>query len=269
MTGLPALVLAAGRGRRLRPLTDLLPKPLCPVGNRALLDWNLDQAFAVTPDVTVNVHHGRDVVERHLAERAGGRVRVSVEAEQALGTAGAVGRVKDHVAGRPLLVLNSDAWRPGGLADLVTGWDGERVRLLVVRDREHGDFGELRYAGACLLPWRVIRALAPEPTGLYEVSWRHEHDAGRLDFAVTDAVFVDCGTPADYVRANLAAAGPGGLVDPTAHVTGTAVESVVGPRAVVAGSVARCVVWPDAVVGPREALADAVRAVGGLTVPLG
>src|SRR4051794_40938729 len=87
------LALAAGEGLRLRPLTLLRPKPLCPVGDRTLLDWALDSFDGVVVDAAVNLHHGRRAIEAHLEIRAdtvGHDVHRSVEATEALGTAGAV-----------------------------------------------------------------------------------------------------------------------------------------------------------------------------------
>ncbi len=242
-----AIILAAGLGTRLRPLTDLLPKALCPVNNRPLLDWALEAVAPHSTDIAVNVHAGRDAMLAHLDGRG---VRVSVEDARPLGTAGGVANLRDWVDGRAALVANADAWRTGTLRDLVDGWDGERIRLLCVRDPARGDFGELRYAGACLLPWWAVARLAPVPTGLYEVLWRDEERAGRLDLAVTEEVFVDCGTPADYLRANLTASG--GL-------------SVIGPGATVEGELVRSVVWAGSRVAAGERLVEAIRA-GDLTV---
>jgi MurNAc alpha-1-phosphate uridylyltransferase len=238
---LAGLVLAAGRGKRLRPLTDLRPKPLCPVNNVALLDPHLDSALAVTPHVAVNAHHLAGQVVAHVGDRA----HVEVEAE-ALGTAGAVGNLRPWLDGRDVLVLNGDAYRPGGLGALLDGWDGERIRLLVVRDPGRGDFGEWRFAGASLHPWRAVRDLPAEPAGLYEAVWR-DADPELVPY---DGAFVDCGTVADYLAANM-------------HASNGA--SVVGEGAVVAGELLRSVVWPGGVVRAGERLVDSVRA-GGLTV---
>ena len=95
-TDVCALVLAAGEGRRLRPLTCLRPKPLCPVGGRTLLDLAVERARTATAAVAVNVHHGREAIEAHLATGPGGAgVHVSVEEPEALGTAGAVAQLRD------------------------------------------------------------------------------------------------------------------------------------------------------------------------------
>jgi hypothetical protein len=247
---LAGVVLAAGAGTRLRPLTDLRPKALCPVGNVALVDGAIERLREVTSAIAVNAHHRRDQLEDYLAGRD---VYVSVEADEALGTAGALGFLRPWIGGRPVVVTNADAWLRVDLRPFVAGWDGRRVRLLVVPDPERGDFGDLRYAGVALLPWEVVRGFEPVPSGLYEVCWRPAWEQGALDLVVHDGAFVDCGTPADYLAANLLASGG---------------ESVIAPSAVVEGVVERSVVWPDSVVARGEVLRDAIRA-GPFTVAAG
>src|SRR5690349_194199 len=124
---LAAVVLAAGAGTRLRPLTLVRPKALCPVDNVPLVDLAIGSASTVAEAIAVNVHHGRPVMESHLA----GRVHLSIEEREALGTAGGVANLKDWVGGRNALVLNADAWHDADLVAFVRGWDGERVRLLI------------------------------------------------------------------------------------------------------------------------------------------
>jgi NDP-sugar pyrophosphorylase family protein len=242
------VVLAAGAGTRLRPLTYVRPKALCPVDNVPLLDLALAQVASITRSIAVNVHHGRALMETHLAGRD---VHLSVEEPEALGTAGALGRLRDWIDGRPVLLANADAWRERGLDCLADGWDGERVRLLVVEDADRGDFGPWRYAGAAFLPWHAVRDLPDEPAGLYEVSWAELEREGALDLVPFDGRFLDCGTPADYLAANLAASGG---------------RSVVGDGAVVDGELERAVVWPGGIVRRGERLVDAVRVWDWLTV---
>lgn len=262
------VVLAAGAGTRLRPLTWRLPKPLCPVGNVALVDLAVDRVAVAAEAVAVNVHHGRRAIEAHLVARPGGAppVHLSVEEERALGTAGALGQLRAWIDGRPALVTNADAWCHPDLAAFVAGWDGERVRVLV-----HGEPVLRPRASvlACLLPWSEVDALAPEPTGLYERSWAPAQRDGRLEVVGDRGPFVDCGTPADYLRANLLAAAEhveGRLVHPSALVEGSCRSSVVGAGARVHGSVDESVVWPGASVAAGERLHRAVRVDRTMTV---
>jgi MurNAc alpha-1-phosphate uridylyltransferase len=243
-----AVVLAAGAGTRLRPLTDIRPKPLCPVNNVALLDLALERVGPVTASVAVNVHHGREQMEAHLDGRG---VHVSVEEPEVLGTAGALGRLREWIAGRPTLVVNADAWHRFDLSVLVTPWDGERIRLLVVDDPGRGDFGPWRYCGAALMPWADVEPLPAAPAGLYELSWARAWAEGRVELIPQAGPFFDCGTAADYLAANLTASGG---------------RSVVGRGARVEGELVRSVVWPDGVVHRGERLVDSIRVGEALTV---
>ena len=197
---LAALVLAAGRGQRLRPLTDTTPKPLLTVGGHTLLDAALARVEPVVPvtprDVAVNAHWLAEQIVAHVA----GRAHVSVEQPEALGTAGAVGLLAGWLDGRDLLIANGDVWfdRPVDVTAFVGGWDRVRPRLLVVEDRDRPDFaGRWRFAGLSLLPWQWSGQLAPTPSGLYEEVWSRT----EVDLVPTDATYVDCGTPADLARA--------------------------------------------------------------------
>jgi MurNAc alpha-1-phosphate uridylyltransferase len=260
VTARPAgVVLAAGAGTRLRPLTSLRPKALCPVGGVPLVDLALARIGGVTgqgPDrLAVNAHHHADA----LAARLGDRVTLSREGPEALGTAGALGALRDWIDGRDVLLTNADAYLPGGIGRFAEGWDGLRSRLLClpvaddagVRVDFHGSDGTgLRYVGVCLLPWRSVSRLQAAPSGLYEVLWREELEHGGLDLVTTTQVgsggtFVDCGTPQQYLQANLHASGG---------------RSVIGAGAQVLGTVCRCVVWDGARVGPGEHLVDVIRA---------
>ena len=243
---LAGICLSAGEGRRLRPLTELLPKPLCPVGNRPLIDWSLDALRPAVARVAVNVHHGRDALVEHLRAHDAD-AHVSVEEPEALGTAGGVAQLADWLDGDPALVVNADTWHCVDLATFVAGWDGERVRICTPTP---GPFGPRSGVVASILPGWAVARLEAVPSGLWEVLWAAEADAGRIDTAHAGGTVIDCGTPADYLRANLTASGG---------------ESVIGIGARVLGSIERCVVWPGEVVAADEHLVDSIRA-GGLTV---
>lgn len=248
------VVLAAGAGTRLRPLTLVRPKPLCTVGGRPLLDTAIERVTPYAGQVAVNIHH---LAQLMLDALAGRDVHVSHEQPQALGTAGALGRLRGWVDGRPVLLTNADAWYPPAgarvVADLVSGWDGELPRLLCVASPVRRDLGDLRYVGTALLPWWSVRDLAAVPSGLFEVSWGELHERGRLDLVRAELDAVDCGTPADYLRANMAASGG---------------RAVVEAGAVVEGRLERSVVWAGERVGPHERLVDAVRAAGTTLYPV-
>jgi NDP-sugar pyrophosphorylase family protein len=245
-----AVVLAAGAGTRLRPLTDLRPKALCPVNNVALVDWAIERVLDVTKDVAVNVHHGRALMEEHLV----GHAHLSIETPAPLGTAGALGALRDWIGGRATLVLNADAWHPLTLAQFVAGWEGVGVRLLVVEENGEADFGRLRYTGAGLLPWSEVRDLEPVMSGLSDQVFRPAEREDRLELVRAPGPFFDCGTPTGYLAANLSASGG---------------RNVIGPGARVSGEIVRSVVWPDGVVQAGERLVESIRAGRDLTVAAG
>jgi CTP:molybdopterin cytidylyltransferase MocA len=238
---LAGVALAAGAGSRLRPLTLLRPKPLCPVGDRPLLDWALGALTPVGVELAVNVHAHAATMLDHLGERWP-QVHVSLEQVEALGTAGAIGALRGWLDGRGVLVVNADTWHRADLAHFAAGWDGERVRLLASTPLP---FGPRSGVVASILPWSLAATLPAAPAGLWELIWRGELERGRVDVVHEPSPVVDCGTVADYLRANLTCSGG---------------VSVIGAGAVVEGTVLRSVVWPGSVVGPREVLVDAVRA---------
>lgn len=266
-----AVVLAAGEGRRLRPLTELRPKALCPVGNVPLLDRALDRvAGAGVAAVAVNAAYLADQIVAHLD----GRTHVSVEPDGPLGTAGGIGNLKGWIDGRGVLVGNADAYltdparAPGkDIAALLEGWDGRTVRLLTLPNPPGatGGFSGRRFAGFSLLPWSYVRNLPSTPGELVGAVWRPAEAAGDLELIGYSGAYLDTGTPADYLRANLDAAG-GTLIDPTATVTGRVENSVVGRSATVHGDVTGSVVWPGATVAAGESLTGAIRAGHNVTV---
>jgi N-acetyl-alpha-D-muramate 1-phosphate uridylyltransferase len=245
---LAGVVLAAGAGTRLLPLTDELPKALCPVGGVPLVDLALERLVSLgIVSAAVNIHAFPALMTAHLS----GRAQLSYESPVALGTAGALGALRPWIAGRATVVTNADAYLTGPLP-LLEGWSGATIRLGVVPDVGHPDFdGGWRYAGLCLMPWPDVEQLSAVPSGLYEVSWAAAERAGRLELVPLAGLFLDCGTPSDYLTANMAASGG---------------ETVVGEGAVVLGEAVRCVLWPGARVEADEQLVDAIRTASGLTV---
>jgi len=223
---------------------------MCPVANRALVDHGIERISALCDQVAVNLHYGAEVLDRHL----GSEIHRSFERREALGTAGAIGALADWIDGRPVLVTNADGWLGPGSEEavvaLVNGWDGERYRLMCVRDETREDFDGLRYCGVSLMSWDHARRLLPQPSGLYEVAWRDALGAGRVDLFEVDVDFVDCGTASDYLSANMRANSGLSVVDPNARIESGAI-------------VERSVVWGGSTVRAGEVLRDAIRTPHG------
>lgn len=264
-----AVVLAAGLGTRLRPLTTVLPKALVPVGNVPLLDRALHRlaaaGFSGPRHVAVNSHHLPD----KIASLVGDRAHVSYEV-QPLGSAGALGHLKEWIDHRAVLVLNADAYvsaPPGDLRDLLDDWDGRTVRMLGRKaDDGHPPFGGLSFAGASLIPAADAAELTADYTHLVLTTWRPAERAGRLEAIPLDGTYIDCGSPADYLAANLHAAQGHNLLGDEVMVTGAAYESVIGAGSAVHGVVRRCVLWPSAHVRADEVLIDSIRVGRDMTV---
>jgi MurNAc alpha-1-phosphate uridylyltransferase len=121
-----AMILAAGRGERMRPLTDTCPKPLLPVGGRPLIAWHLLRlAAAGLRDVVINHAWLGDRIEATLGDGAafGVRIRYSAETE-ALETAGGIARALPMLGDAPFLVVNGDVW---------CDWDPGRARSIAAQ----------------------------------------------------------------------------------------------------------------------------------------
>src|SRR6266404_9645316 len=104
-----AMVLAAGLGVRMRPLTDRMPKPLVRVAGRALLDHVLDKlGDAGASEAVVNVHYFPDQIIDHVAARARPRVIISDERDEVLGTGGGVVKALPQLGAEPFFLVNAD-----------------------------------------------------------------------------------------------------------------------------------------------------------------
>src|SRR4030088_13523 len=131
-----AMVLAAGLGVRMRPLTDRMPKPLVRVAGRALLDHVLDKlGDAGATEAVVNVHYLRDQIIDHVAARARPRVIISDERDEVLGTGGGVVKALPLLGSAPFFHVNADTlWIDGvrptlGRVAQAQGTSGGPVRL--------------------------------------------------------------------------------------------------------------------------------------------
>ncbi|MFO0996876.1 MAG: nucleotidyltransferase family protein [Alphaproteobacteria bacterium] len=131
-----AMLLAAGRGERLRPLTDRCPKPLVDVGGQTLIGRILDRLDEVgTERVVVNLHHLGDMIEAHLAGRPRPQIVFSREVEL-LETGGGTKKALSLLGPAPFFAINGDVlWFDGqvpALTRLTSAWDGERMDALLL-----------------------------------------------------------------------------------------------------------------------------------------
>nr|WP_279306546.1 nucleotidyltransferase family protein [Microvirga solisilvae] len=132
-----AIVLAAGLGTRMLPITASMPKPLVKVAGQSLIDFALDKLHeAGIGTVVVNVHHFADMLEAHLRTRAFPKIVVSDERDQLLETGGGVKKALPFLGQDPFITFNSDSmWIEGdnpNLKRLVEAWDAERMDILML-----------------------------------------------------------------------------------------------------------------------------------------
>jgi N-acetyl-alpha-D-muramate 1-phosphate uridylyltransferase len=129
-----AMILAAGLGKRLRPLTDTTPKPLVPVGGKTLLDHALDQAASAgITHCVINTHHLAGQIHDHVKGRTHPRITLSPESEL-LETGGGITKALPHFHGEPFFALNADIWwqDAGVLQRLSDMWEPEKMDALLL-----------------------------------------------------------------------------------------------------------------------------------------
>ena len=144
-----AMVLAAGLGTRMHPLTDRMPKPLVAVAGKPLIDHVLDRlAEAGVERAVINVHHFAEQIEKHLASRTKPKIVISDERGSLLGTGGGVVKALSHLGDAPFFHINSDTiWidsvKPN-LARLAAAFDAVGMDALLLLAPSTGSIG---YAG--------------------------------------------------------------------------------------------------------------------------
>ncbi len=190
-----AMVMGAGIGKRMRPLTATRPKPLVRVAGKALIDHSLDRIEAAgVGHVVVNVHYLADALEAHLkAQRRSFTIDISDERDQLLETGGGMVKALPLLKGDPILIVNSDnIWTDGpqdSIANLARHWDGDRMDalLLVIRQASamgHGGRGDFHMDGEGRLSRRKPGRVAPFVyTGIQLVSRRFLDDAPEGPFS--------------------------------------------------------------------------------------
>lgn len=219
-----AMVLAAGVGSRMRPLTDTMPKALVPVAGKALIDHVLDRLRdAGVERAVVNVHHFADQMEAHLAGRRDLEVLISNERTALLDSGGGIKRAADKLGREPIFVANIDSlWTEGAtpaLETLKAAWnpDAMDILLLLVKrgqgigfEGPQGFFmdaaGRLTHSTAPEPPtpfanigFAILKpqVLDGEPDGAFSVipTWHRLQAEGRLHGTVMDGFWMHVGDP--------------------------------------------------------------------------
>ena len=214
------MILAAGRGERMRPLTDTTPKPMIPVAGRSMLDRSMDRLVAHgARTVVVNVHHLGGQIAAHLD----GRARI-VREERLLETGGSVKNALPLLGDGPYFILNGDGlWRDGSqpmLSRMEAAWDPALMDALLLlhpiekvigrEARDRGDYflepdGRARHRGGepgapymfasvSVCDVRLFRDSPDGPFSLLKL-WTLAEAAGRLHGIVHDGDWFHVGTP--------------------------------------------------------------------------
>ncbi len=219
-----AMVMAAGLGKRMRPLTATKPKPLIEVGGKPLLDHVLERLrSAGVKKVIVNVHYLADAVEAHLATRDHGlEVVISDERGMLMETGGGLVQAEPLIDSDPFLSVNSDNLWIDGPADtlklLASHWDDAKMDALLLlvplaRAENHGGMGDFHmdrsgrlrrrdrshvapfvFTGVQMVSKRLLRD-APEGPFSTNVLWDRAIEEGRCFGAVHQGLWFDVGTP--------------------------------------------------------------------------
>ena len=232
-----AMILAAGLGTRLRPVTDRMPKPLVPVAGRPMIDYGLDlMAEAGVTTLAINIHYFADQMQAHLAGEGRFDIRISDERDLLLNSGGGLVKGLKLLDGGPALVMNADLFwvrekGPGALRTLgetfdpasmdmlllcvplerTTGHNGKRDFSLAADGRltryREGDPAPVVYAGA-LAVHPALFADAPEGAFNLNIYFDRAIAAGRLYGMVLDADWITVGTPEAIGEAEAVLAGP-------------------------------------------------------------
>jgi MurNAc alpha-1-phosphate uridylyltransferase len=220
-----AMIMAAGLGKRMRPLTATRPKPLVEVGGKALLDHVLEKLVtAGVRKVVVNVHYLPEALEAHLGSQAQGlEVAISDERDLLMETGGGMVKAAPLIDSDPFLALNSDNLWVDGPADtlklLASQWDSDRMDALLllvpqsgalnhggmgdfhmdregrIRRKERGRVAPFVFTGIQIVSKRLLRN-APEGPFSTNILWDRAIEEGRCFGAVHQGLWFDVGTPA-------------------------------------------------------------------------
>ena len=229
-----AMVLAAGLGKRMRPITATTPKPLVEVAGRSLIDHGFRRLLEAGVEVAVvNVHYLADLVEIHVQKCATPEIVISDEREALLDTGGGIAKALPHLGSKPFYVYNSDSfWIEGcrrNLDLLARRWDDATMDGLLLLAPTVGSVGysgagdffmdadgrltrraerkvaPFAYAGAAILHPRLF---ADAPSGAFSLNVLFDRalEAGRLYGQRMEGIWLHVGTPRAILEAEAAIA---------------------------------------------------------------
>ena len=219
-----AMILAAGYGRRMLPLTERIPKPMLVISRKTILDRTIDHLLNVGVNkVIINISHLASVIMKHLKNRDDERISVSTELEP-LETGGGVVKALPHLGERPFYVINGDTvWVDGmkcPLLRLAESWNPDRMDVLlmlaplsrVVSFDGLGDFtmdqnGRLyRRREKTVSPYAYMglsiinpACFDSSPKGAFSLNWLYDRaiDKGRLFGIIHEGLWYHISTPGD------------------------------------------------------------------------
>lgn len=227
-----AMVLAAGLGKRLRPITSTVPKPLVEIRGKALIDYSLDAlARNGVERAIVNVHYLPDLMRAHLRKRRDMEIVISDETTGLLDSGGGIVKALPELGPDPFYVLNSDTFWIDGYRDnldlMADLWDPAEMDVsLLIADMQQatgyegrGDFvmdadGRLRrvkerdmspyiYAGAAIMKPEAFEGWKAEPFSLNRI-FDVAIEADRLQGVRLGGIWITVGTPAAIAEAEAA-----------------------------------------------------------------
>lgn len=237
MTGIRpknAMVLSAGLGSRMRPITDKMPKPLVKVFGKTLLDHGLDAlSQAAVTNAVVNVHYFPEQIEAHVQSRISPNILISDERNQLLDSGGGIAKALPKIGPKPFYLLNADSfWIEGikpNLQLLGESWNDDEMDIILLLSGIHncvgypgkGDFtmdpeGRLErrgerelapfaYSGAAILHPRIFEQ-APQDSFSLNLLFDRAIEQGRLFGCNMDGLWLHVGTPQAIFEAETAIA---------------------------------------------------------------
>ncbi len=217
-----AMIMAAGLGTRMRPLTNDRPKPLVIVHGKPLIDHAIDRLVAAgVTMIVVNVHYHADMLKAHLKKRKDVEIRISDESAQLMDSGGGIARALGHFKGEPFFTHNSDSvWVEGtghALDNLAARWNADAMDALMLLAptvtslcyEGRGDFnmdadGRLSRVGeqrVAPFVWMGVQILHPRMfeggTGKFSINplWDRAIEKGRLFGLRLDGVWMHIDRP--------------------------------------------------------------------------